>query len=749
MSHRSRTLVGSVLTVAAFAACGEQADNAPPTPRPNATVAAQGAPPQSADHRKMVELLAKLAGDADRDNPYFGTATLERGRAALAQQGERAAWRTRLDAAAAELEHGNERRAVEILTAARDALMNGRIEGDAVAAVAISFHLAVANLRLGEVENCCASPTDETCILPIVGSGRHTRPEGSQNATHYFAEVLQNTARDDYWHFAAQWLQTIAHMTLGTYPDGVPADERIDPRFFAPECDWPRFVDVAPALGLDTNGTAGGVVADDFDGDEYLDLIVSEWNPRGQLRFFHNNGDGTFADRTVQAGLIGITGGLQLVHADYDNDGDLDVLVLRGAWWYEHGRLPNSLLQNHGDGVFTDVTFAAGLGERFMPTQTAAFADYDLDGDLDLYIGNETSPRATPPSELFENDGHGHFVERAAAAGVQDNGYAKGVTWGDYDGDRYPDLYVSNRDGDNRLYHNLGNGHFEDTAKKLGVNGPSGSFPTWFWDFDDDGALDLFVANYDTGTGHVGSYAAGRPLPYSRMRLYRGDGRGGFADVAQAMGLDYPAMPMGSNFGDFDNDGWLDFYLGTGDPQFGSLMPNLAFRNRDGKTFTNVTMATGLGHLQKGHGIAFVDLDHDGDQDVFEVLGGAYPADAFRNALFENPNFGNHWLTIRLVGTKTNRCAIGARIRVVFREHGEERSVYRHVNCGGSFGGSPLRQSIGLGKAERIERVEILWPVSGETQVVLGVPLDALVRVTEGTPGFAKIDAPRFSFHRR
>lgn len=734
----------------ALAGCGGDQPSTPTAPTAGtAGTAAAVAAQQPAGHQRMVETLAKLAAGAQRDNEYFGTATLERGRAALAQQGERAPWRVRLEAAAAELEHGNERRAVEILTAARDALMNGRIDGDAVAAVAVSYHLGVACLRLGEVENCCANPTHETCILPITGTGRHTRREGSQDATHYLTEVVQNTPEGDYWHLAAQWLLNIAHMTLGTYPDGVPAAARIDPKWFAPECDWPRFVDVAPALGLDTDGTAGGVIVDDFDGDELLDVMVSDWDPRGQLRFFRNDGHGTFTDRTVAAGLTGITGGLQLVHADYDDDGDLDVLVLRGGWWYEHGRIPNSLLQNHGDGTFTDVTFAAGLGERFAPTQTAAFADYDLDGDLDLYIGNETSPRAPGMSELYENDGKGHFVERAAQAGVANGGYAKGVTWGDYDNDRYPDLYVSSRDGDNRLYHNLGNGRFEDVAAKAGVTAPKGSFPTWFWDFDNDGALDLFVANFDTGVGHIGGYVTGHPLPYARMRLYRGDGKGGFTDVAPQMGLDYPAMPMGSSFGDFDNDGWLDFYLGTGDPQFGSLMPNLAFRNRDGKTFANVTMATGLGHLQKGHGIAFADLDHDGDQDVFEVLGGAYPADKFRNALFENPGFGNHWLTIRLVGTRSNRCAIGARIHVVTRENGAARSIWRDVSCGGSFAGGPLRQTIGLGKAERIERVEVTWPVTGTVQVVEGVPLDALVRVSEGQPGFAKIDAPRFSFHRR
>jgi hypothetical protein len=438
-------------------------------------------------------------------------------------------------------------------------------------------------------------------------------------------------------------------MTLGTWPDGLPPALRLPAKAFAPEAELPRWCNVAPAAGVDRLGTAGGVVCEDFDGDEWLDLVVSDWAPHGQLRYYHNRGDGTFEERTEAAGLTGITGGLHLVHADHDNDGDVDVLVLRGGWWFEHGRLPCSLLRNRGDGFFDDVTLDVGLGERREPTQTAAFVDYDRDGDLDLYIGGSRSQRVACTSHLYRNDG-GRFVDVTQAAGVSDDRYAKGVAWGDVDGDGWHDLYVSNIGGENRLYHNRGDGTFVDVAPAAGVTKPINSFPTWFWDFDNDGALDLFVANYDTGVAHLASHLLGGNLPFATAAFYRGDGKGGFRDVTRELGFTMPTMPMGCSVGDLDGDGWLDCYLGTGDPSYSSLMPNVALRNVGGKQLQDVTIATGLGHLQKGHGVAFCDFDHDGDQDVFEVLGGAFPGDAFRCGLFANPG----------TATTGSRCASSA-----------------------------------------------------------------------------------------
>lgn len=688
----------------------------------------------------MVAALAAVAQRAADDHPFFGRAKLQHDRAELARLGPGAPWRLRLDVGTEELRAGHERDGIQVLRDARSALQQGAIAGDAAAAIATSFHLGTAWLRLAETENCCANPTQDTCILPLRGSAVHGRREGAEHAADLFLEVLRNTAPDDYWHYAARWLLNLAHMALGDHPDGVPEAHRIPASHFAAEPQFPRFYDRAPAVGLDTWGCAGGVLVEDFDGDDYLDVLVSDWSPSGQLRLFRNQRDGTFADQTEAAGLLGITGGLQLVCADYDNDGDRDVLVLRGAWSFQFGQVPNSLLQNRGDGCFTDVTFAAGLAEPALPTQAAAFLDFDRDGWLDLYIGNEHSPQQAAPSQLFHNQRDGTFLDVAGAAGVANHAYAKGVAVGDYDQDGWPDLYVSNIDGPNRLYRNRGDGTFVNVAQRLGVTAPIAGFPTWFFDYDQDGVLDLFAANYDTGIGHLCSHLLGGSLRWEHLRVYRGDGQGGFRDVSAELGLALPAMPMGSGFGDLDNDGFPDFYLGTGDPQYYSLMPNLLFHNEGGQRFANVTMASGTGHLQKGHGVAFADLDGDGDQDLFCVVGGAVPGDAFRNVLFENPGFGNHWLAVRLVGTESPRDGHGARLCAVVRGSDRERRVYGQVGPGGSFAGSPLRVHLGLGRAERLERLEVRWPKSGQVQVVTGLALDSAVRVVEGQEGFAKLE---------
>jgi hypothetical protein len=188
---------------------------------------------------------------------------------------------------------------------------------------------------------------------------------------------------------------------------------------------------------------------------------------------------------------------------------------------------------------------------------------------------------------------------------------------------------------------------------------------------------------------------------------------------------------MGLNFGDLDNDGWLDLYLGTGNPDFGTLIPKRMFRNADGRRFQDVTTAGNFGHLQKGHAIAFGDVDNDGDQDVFEEMGGAYLADKATSALYLNPGTPNHWLRLELQGVRSNRSAIGARIKVELNTARGTRSLHRTVGSGGSFGCSPLRAEIGLEDATVIVAVEILWPATGQRQRFNGLSRDRGYRVRE------------------
>ena len=205
--------------------------------------------------------------------------------------------------------------------------------------------------------------------------------------------------------------------------------------------------------------------------------------------------------------------------------------------------------------------------------------------------------------------------------------------------------------------------------------------------------------------------------------------------MTQAAGL-YKVVPaMGLNFGDLDNDGWLDFYLGTGNPDLGTLVPNRMFRNAEGRVFQDVTTAGNFGHLQKGHGVCFGDIDNDGDQDVFEVMGGAYLADKAYSALYENPGNANRWLDARARGRALQPQRAGrAHQGDGLDAEGGPRVLHRTVGSGGSFGASPLRQEIGLGDATGIDSVEITWPGSGRTQRLDGLQLDRRYRVREGSP---------------
>lgn len=292
------------------------------------------------------------------------------------------------------------------------------------------YRLGVAYMRLGETQNCCLRHTPESCILPIRGGGLHRKPDGSKQAISPFQTVLLNVPENTGFHIKAKWLLNIAYMTLGGYPHDVPPQYLIPPEILESDQSIPRLVNIAPSLGLDTFDLAGGAILDDFTNDDHLDIMVSTYDSTQNIRFFVNDREGMFSDRTEMANLVGLLGGFNILQADYDNDGHLDVLVLRGAWLAQAGRHPNSLLRNNDNGTFTDVTFDAGLGEVHDPTQTAAWADFDNDGDLDLYIGNETSHESITPCQLFRNNGNGTFTDVAEKANVLKRNFTKAVAWG-------------------------------------------------------------------------------------------------------------------------------------------------------------------------------------------------------------------------------------------------------------------------------------------------------------------------------
>ena len=583
---------------------------------------------------------------------------------------------------------------------------------------------AIALLRQGEIDNCLVTPNADRCLFPLRPGGRHHHPDAARAAF----ERLLARADDDPANLEIRWLLNLSAMVIGRHPDGVPARHRLAPDLFRSEARLPRFLDVARQAGVAGRmDIAGGTITDDFTGDGLLDIVFTSVDYCSPARLLVNRGDGAFEDRTEASGLSTQLGGLNATHADYDNDGDLDLFIHRGGWEIA---MRNSLLRNDGTGRFTDVTKAAGLSSGEFATHSAAWADYDNDGWVDLYVGHELAPSA-----LFRNRGDGTFENVAEKAGVAGNAFTKGVTWGDFDRDGFPDLYVSNMFADNFLYRNNGDGTFTEVGAKLGVQKPFASFPTWWFDYDNDGALDLFVVSYPNSVEEFVKHYVGQPPVAETLTLYRNDGKGGFVDVTKAAGLSRVVPAMGANFGDLDNDGFLDIYLGTGAPSFGSLMPNILLRNDAGRRFQDVTEATGTGHLQKGHGVAFVDVDADGDQDIVVNTGGAVPGDNYEDALFENPGgSGNGWLSIKLVGTKANRAAIGARITVTLPD-GSIR--YREVTAGGSFGSSSFVQHIGVGKAGRVD-VEVYWPTTGSTQTFRNVSVNQSIEVQEGSERLGK-----------
>ncbi|HEY2251133.1 MAG TPA: FG-GAP-like repeat-containing protein, partial [Planctomycetaceae bacterium] len=593
--------------------------------------------------------------------------------------------------------------------------------------------LGVLALRRGEVDNCINCVGASSCIFPIAPSAVHTRQAGSRRAIELFATYLAAVPGD----LRVRWLLNLAYMTLGEYPDQVPPRYLVPLDTFESTVDVGRFTNVAPLVGLTSRGPnqAGGSIFDDFTGDGLPDLLVTSLDVDRGAALYVNRGNGKFDDQSAAAGLDEQVYALNLARGDFDNDGNLDFVLLRGAW---EQPMRMSLLRNTGNGTFEDVTISSGLADA-ISTESAVWGDYDDDGLVDLFVCGEYFPpsfneRAMPPEprnrcRLYHNEGQCKFVDVAASAGVTNERCAKGSAWGDYDGDGRLDLFVSNMNAPCRLYHNEGNGTFRDVAAELRVVGPAHAFACWFWDYDNDGRLDLYVNDYTSSLAEF--VAASLKAPFDRSgspRLYRNVGADGFQDVTHEAGLDREFMPMGCNFGDIDNDGFLDFYLGTGRMSLDVLVPNLMFRNDAGRRFDDVTTSSGTGHLQKGHGISFADWDGDGDLDLFVVAGGAVPGDRSYNLLFNNPGHGRHWLKVKLVGATSNRASLGARIQAVIREtDGKQRSIYRTVGNNGSFGGNSLVESIGLLDATNVAELKVFWPTSRTTQTFRDIAADQAI----------------------
>jgi enediyne biosynthesis protein E4 len=490
-----------------------------------------------------------------------------------------------------------------------------------------------------------------------------------------------------------------------------------------------------------------GVCVADFDGDGWQDIYFVNgrdlYNRGISVRnaLYHNNGDGTFTDVTEKAGVPGTGYGLGCVWGDYDNDGFPDLFVT------QYGR--NVLYHNNGNGTFTDVTDKAGVAglESGSFHSGATFFDYDRDGYLDLYVGSYVAldpdgprycnigtirsscpPQAYKgsPDALYHNNGNGTFTNVSKSANVlQPHGKNLSVGAADYDNDGWPDLFVANDGLAAYLYHNDHGKSFQEIAAPSGMAfSASGSLMAAMCislaDYDNDGWLDLYVSDFQGSSDH----------------LWHNDGKGNFDEVSDEAGITGPThnvLSFGGGFLDYDNDGWLDLFIANGHvyPEIEQASPgtrykqvNSLFHNEGNGKFIETSKLTGIAE-QTAHaarGVAFSDFDNDGFLDVLVANNGDPPL------LLHNGGNGNHFLNFKLVGTKSNRDAVGSRIRVV----SGGISQIREIAGGGSYlSQSDLRANFGMGKTAIAQTVEVKWP-SGQAQSFHDVPADKFYVIQEG-----------------
>ncbi len=441
---------------------------------------------------------------------------------------------------------------------------------------------------------------------------------------------------------------------LGGYPADLPAAYRFPLRPEPAGRDLPpppRFRDIAPQLGIDKFAGAGPASWADFDGDGLYDLLACGCDTFCSL--FRNEGK-RFRDVTLQAGLGDAESGFGAPWGDYDGDGRPDLYIARNGW---NGPAPDSLYHNRGDGTFENATVAAGLKE-------------------DPFRGTI------------------------------------GVAIGHYDGDGWPDIFVNGRMRPNRLYHNRHDGTFEEVAQSAGVegNGRQNGYVALFSDLDSDGDLDILTTSLAPWENVLAGYRSDyKPVPDNDLpRLYRNDGHGRFTDVSEQAGFIYPIGIMAANTADVDNDGYIDIYFGTGDPDLRRLEPNILYQNTGKGSYVDRTRSAGVGNLGKGHGITFIDWDGDGDLEIFAELGGFYHGDLWHSAFYlnETPK-RNHYLEVDLGQVGPNRLAVGAGVTV----KAGRLTIYQEVTAGRGFGSSdPPTLHFGLGQNRAIDLLRVRWP---------------------------------------
>jgi Tfp pilus assembly protein PilF len=591
------------------------------------------------------------------------------------------------------------------------------------------LQLGLAEFRLGEAnkaaerfENIIQNYRRHSGAYYYLGV-YHLRHGAPEKAVANFKESLRLKPRDP----ETLWNLWTAYTRLGGYPEQLPEEFKIQlwEGFLNPNSvgQVSLFTNIASDLKMDKVDGGRGSAWGDYDNDGDLDIVaVGTYQPHVLYR---NNGDGTFTNVAEQAGIADPRGGWGSLFADYDNDGYLDLYITRGGW---SGAAENTLYHNNGDGTFTNVTQIAGVADP-QSSFCAAWADYDNDGYLDLYIADGVIGDGAA-NVLYHNNGDGTFTNTADIAGVANTGNSLGTAWGDYDKDGYIDLHVVNFGQSNVLYRNNGDGTFTDVTAATGMNlSVTDAFVTFFLDVDNDADLDIFISNSGSFQAFIACQITGNATHDSdRQVLYRNNGDGTFTDVTRESGLYHAFGAMGANFGDINSDGYVDIYLATGAPQMGRLERDALFQNNGDGTFTDVTVDLGLGNVGKGHGVTFGDADADGDVDIYVPVGGAFIGDQWHNLFYQNTGVTYNWITLKLVGVKSNRDGIGAKVTLC----AGDSVIYREASGGCGFGSTnSLSLEIGLGAHVRVDTLEVAWP-SGQVDTHRNLSVNQKLVVTEG-----------------
>ena len=504
---------------------------------------------------------------------------------------------------------------------------------------------------------------------------------------------------------------------------------------------------------------ASATVAD-YDGDGYDDVFVTDSKLGGKNHLYHNNHDFTFTDVAESAGVANgnddKNATADSLWFDFNNDGKPDLLVVR----FGH----NQLFQNMGNGKFKDVSHAAGI-DGYKNAITAIAFDYDRDGKLDLFVGSyfqpinifkPDSPRFFPESfetanngggvTVYHNNGNGTFTDVTEKVGLKTSGWTLDLGHADADNDGFDDLYVACDFGTDRFFHNNGNGTFSDiTETAIGFDSKKGMNVDW-GDFDNDGLLDIYVTNITDDYMREGNF------------LWHNNGNLTFTDVSRETGTAETGWGWGAKFFDYDNDGWLDLYVVNGWVSAGkeSYVPDIfamvvkpgidfadarnwpamgdktlsgyekkkLFHNEKGQVFRDEAKRHGVDSVRDGRGIAIADFDNDGRLDMFVANANGEPY-LYRNT---EPT-GNHWVQFALEGTKSNKTAVGAQVRLT--AGGMTRLQF--ISGGNSFAGqSSSRVHFGLGDAAKIDQIEVRWP-AGEREVFTGLAVDKIQKIVEGS----------------